>query len=146
MAKFSAYHAVFVPNDGKVSVFFPDLPGCLPWGETLEEAFADAIEALELHLGGLAEDGDPIPAPSSREQAWAKFVKSRADDGKGVSDLMQVQLVPAPDVDDAPVRVNLSVRRHILNMIDRKADAAGMTRSGFISRATESFQVERHGA
>ena len=143
MAKFSAYHAVFVPNDGKVSVFFPDLPGCLPWGDTLEEAFACAIEALELHLGGLAEDGDLIPAPSGRDQAWEKFVKSRVEDGKDVFDLMQVQLVPAPNVEEAPVRVNLSVRRHILNMIDRKAEATGMTRSGFISRATESFQVER---
>ena len=143
MARFSAYHAVFVPNDGKVSVFFPDLPGCLPWGDTFEEAFADAIEALELHLGGLVEDGDPIPAPSGRDEAWEKFVRSRAEENKDISDRMQMQLVPAPDVEDTPVRVNLSVRRHILSMIDRKAEAAGLTRSGFISRAAESFHVER---
>jgi hypothetical protein len=30
-------------------------------------------------------------------------------------------------------------------MIDRKADAAGMTRSGFLLRAAEAFQVERAG-
>ena len=145
MAKVFAYYAVFVPNGGKVSVFFPDLPGCLPWGDSFEEAFADAIEALELHLEGLAEDGDPIPPPSGREAAWERFAQERAASGKGIAESMQVQLVPAPDMREKPARVNVSFRHHTLAMIDRKAEAAGLTRSGFLSRAAEAFQMEQPG-
>lgn len=45
-------------------VTFPDLPGCVTQGETIPEAYFKAKEALELHLYGMEEDGDPIPAPS----------------------------------------------------------------------------------
>jgi predicted RNase H-like HicB family nuclease len=44
-------------------VTFPDLPGCLTAGDSLEEARANAAEALALHLDGLAEEGLPAPAP-----------------------------------------------------------------------------------
>ena len=46
-------------------VSFPDLPGCVTAGATLEEARAMASEALALHLEGMAEDGDAIPEPLS---------------------------------------------------------------------------------
>ena len=59
----NAYYAVFMPEqDGKVSVWFPDVPGCETWGDDMEHAFAMAMEALESHLAAIAEDGDPIPA------------------------------------------------------------------------------------
>jgi len=50
-----------------------------------------------------------------------------------------------PDVQEKPARVNVSFRKATLSMIDRKAAAAVMTRSGFLSRAARSFQVEQHG-
>jgi hypothetical protein len=52
---------------------------------------------------------------------------------------------PVPNVQEKPTRVNVSFRRSTLLMIDRKAEAAGMTRSGFLSRAADSFQMERRG-
>lgn len=139
--KRNAYYAVFIPNDGKVSVIFPDVPGCLPWGDTVEEAFADAIESLELHLEGLAEDGDPIPAPSGRAQAWEKFAAARASAGKAIPEGTEVQLVPAPELSEQPTRVNVSFKRFTLEMIDRKAAAAGMTRSGFLAAAASAFEI-----
>ncbi len=58
------FPAVFhVDNDG-ISISFPDLPGCLPCADTMEEAFANAKEALQLHLFGMEEDGEDIPQPS----------------------------------------------------------------------------------
>lgn len=51
-------------ESGGYSVDFPDLPGCVSAGDSLEEALAMAREALSLHLYGMAEDGDTIPAPS----------------------------------------------------------------------------------
>jgi Uncharacterized conserved protein len=51
-------------ESGGYSVDFPDLPGCVSAGDSLEEALVMAREALALHLYGMAEDGDTIPAPS----------------------------------------------------------------------------------
>ncbi|MDR2727277.1 MAG: type II toxin-antitoxin system HicB family antitoxin [Deltaproteobacteria bacterium] len=42
--------------------------------------------------------------------------------------------------------VSVSFKKYALDMIDRKAAAAGMSRSGFLVRAAESFQVARPGA
>ncbi len=51
-------------ESGGYSVDFPDLPGCVSAGDNLEEALAMAREALSLHLYGMAEDGQAIPASS----------------------------------------------------------------------------------
>lgn len=59
------YPAVFEQEENGVAIFFPDLPGCLPCAETIEEAFKNAKEALQLHLYGMEEDGEEIPAPSN---------------------------------------------------------------------------------
>ncbi len=39
----------------------PALPGCLTQGETVDEALANAQEAIELHVDGLRADGEPVP-------------------------------------------------------------------------------------
>ena len=46
-------------------VSFPDLPGCVTAGATLDEARDMAAEALALHLEGLSEDGEAIPEPGT---------------------------------------------------------------------------------
>ncbi len=45
--------------------YVPDLPGCIAVGETREEVLASIHEAIEFHLEGLKEDGQPIPPPTS---------------------------------------------------------------------------------
>ena len=45
-------------------VSFPDFPGCVTAGRSLEEARRGAAEALALHIEGMAEDGEPIPEPA----------------------------------------------------------------------------------
>ena len=44
-------------------VSFPDFPGCVAVGKTLEDAVHQGCEALAFHVGGLTEDGQPIPSP-----------------------------------------------------------------------------------
>ena len=52
------YLAVLEPSDdGGFGVYFPDLPGCISYGSDLEEAIANAKEALELHIYGMEKDG-----------------------------------------------------------------------------------------
>ena len=53
-------------------VTVPDLPGCFSAGRTIDEALTMAKEAIELHLEGLAHEGQAIPLPGSIEQHQAK--------------------------------------------------------------------------
>lgn len=45
--------------------YVPDLPGCVAAGETREEALKLIREAIEFHLEGLKEQGEPVPEPHS---------------------------------------------------------------------------------
>jgi len=58
------YPAIFDVADEGISIEFPDLPGCLPCADTIEEAIKNAKEAMSLHLYGMEKDGDPIPEPT----------------------------------------------------------------------------------
>jgi predicted RNase H-like HicB family nuclease len=42
-----------------------DLPGCVSTGRTIKETERNIREAIEFHLDGLREDGDPIPEPTT---------------------------------------------------------------------------------
>jgi predicted RNase H-like HicB family nuclease len=46
----------------------PDLPGCVAAGESREEVLALIREAIQFHIDGLRENGDPIPEPQSEGQ------------------------------------------------------------------------------
>jgi predicted RNase H-like HicB family nuclease len=60
-------YAVVVEDAGSnLAAYVPDLPGCVATGTTPEEVGRLIREAITLHLEGLAEDGLPIPPPSSR--------------------------------------------------------------------------------
>lgn len=62
------FPAVFEQGENKgYVVTFPDLPGCITEGDTIAEALHMAKDALELHLYGMEEDGDAVPAPSAPE-------------------------------------------------------------------------------
>ncbi|MGE5559604.1 MAG: type II toxin-antitoxin system HicB family antitoxin [Chloroflexota bacterium] len=58
------FPAVFRRADDGISVEFPDLPGCLTCGKSIDEAMSMARGALSLHLYGMERDGDHIPEPS----------------------------------------------------------------------------------
>jgi len=57
--------------DSDYGVSFPDFPGCVTAGVTLDEARALAQEALALCIEGMIEDEDAIPEPSSLEAIMA---------------------------------------------------------------------------
>ena len=58
------FPAIFHDDPDGISITFPDLPGCLPCADSMEEAFRNAKEALQLHLFGMEEDNEEIPLPS----------------------------------------------------------------------------------
>ena len=81
-------------------VSFPDHPGCVTAGKTLDEARSFAEQALALHLAGLAEDAEMIPEPSLLEDI-INDVENR--------DSVAV-LVPVKGPSPKPVRVNITLR------------------------------------
>ncbi len=58
------YPAIFTYDDDGISVEFPDLPGCLTCGDTEDDAFLMAQDALQGYLAIMEEDEDAIPAPT----------------------------------------------------------------------------------
>ncbi|MYA21677.1 MAG: hypothetical protein F4Z30_02300 [Gemmatimonadetes bacterium] len=52
-------------------VSFPDFPGCITAGDTLERARTMAAEALAIHIEGMASSGLEIPKPSSADAVVA---------------------------------------------------------------------------
>ena len=62
-----AYPAVFSQGTGGIGVIFPDFDGCVSQGTDFLQAFHYAREGLSLHIYGLIEDGEKLPAPSRLE-------------------------------------------------------------------------------
>jgi predicted RNase H-like HicB family nuclease len=60
------YAAIVEEEEGKaVGVWFPDLPGCVSAGDTLDEAILNSREALELWAEAMIASGQEIPPPRS---------------------------------------------------------------------------------
>lgn len=50
---------------GSYGAWCPDLPGCIAAADTQDECLELMYEAIENHLAGMREDGEPIPHPST---------------------------------------------------------------------------------
>jgi predicted RNase H-like HicB family nuclease len=56
------YLAVFETDDQPgISVYFPDVPGCISCGENFDHALQMAKEALALHIYGMEKDVEALP-------------------------------------------------------------------------------------
>lgn len=113
--------------DSDYGVSFPDLPGCVTAGKTLDDAREMVVEALALHIDGLAEDGAAIPEPSTLEVVMAE----RAN-----RDAVAILIEP-PKTTGKSVRINITLPADVLDEIDRYVAAHGLTRSGFLAHAAK---------
>ena len=114
-------------------VSFPDFPGVVTAGKTLDDARAMAEEALAFHIEGLVADGEAVPEPSSLEDIMADH-----DNRDTVAILVAVR-TETPKA----VRVNVTLPEDVLAQIDRYAAAHGFTRSGFIAQAAKHAMESR---
>lgn len=123
-------------SDSEYGVSFPDFPGCITAGKTIDEAKDMAQEALSGHIRVMDEFGEKIPDPSNLEK-----VMSLSDDEKFVAFF----IVSAPDKKSRKVRVNITVPEEELNQIDSFAKQQGMTRSAFLIKAAkETIHTSSH--
>ena len=60
------YAVIIERGPSNMSAYVPDLPGCITTGMSVEEIARNIREAIELHLEGMAEDGEAIPETGTR--------------------------------------------------------------------------------
>ena len=65
MAESLKYVVLIEKGKTGYGAWVPDLPGCVATGKTEKEVRGRIASAIELHLRGMREDGDPIPPPNS---------------------------------------------------------------------------------
>jgi predicted RNase H-like HicB family nuclease len=106
-------------------VSFPDFPGCVSAGSTIEDALREAAEALALHVDGMREDGDKIPKPRTVEA-----IREADQDWVDMKDAIvaTVSLLPPPG---KVLRVQVTIEERLLARID----AVTKNRSAFLSQA-----------
>jgi predicted RNase H-like HicB family nuclease len=117
--------------DSDYGISFPDLPGVISAGKTLDEVRDMGAEALALHLEGMAADGQAAPEPSSLEEIMKD---SENRDGVAV-------LIAAPLAEVKSVRINITMPADVLEQIDRYAEREGFTRSGFLAQAAKKVMA-----
>jgi predicted RNase H-like HicB family nuclease len=110
-------------------VSFPDFPGCITAGKNIDEAKDMAEETLSLHIHGMLEDGDQLPAPSRLEE-----IMTDPDYTNAIAYLV----VSVPDAKPRTVRVNVTVPEMTLKQIDAVAKKQGMSRSSFLVHAAQN--------
>jgi len=106
-------------------VDFPDFPGCVTVGETLDEARRMAEEALSFHVEGLLDDGVDLPEPRSLDSVMADPANRET-----VAFLVEVPLELAKKV-----RVNITLPEVALRRIDAYVRSHGLNRSSFLAQA-----------
>ena len=63
------YRIEIIPDveEGGFTVYYPDLPGCVTVGETIESAVANSVDAKRAWIEAALEDGIVISEPSSND-------------------------------------------------------------------------------
>lgn len=114
------YPAIVERGPDGFGVYFPDLPGCVSAGRTMQEAALGAEEALTGHLAVMAEHGDPIPDPSEIDAI-------EAEEGS----IEVARILVRGERPGKAVRVQISMEEGLLARIDRVAG----NRSRFLAEA-----------
>jgi predicted RNase H-like HicB family nuclease len=60
------YLVVIEKTGNGYGAYVPDLPGCIAAARTRAEVEKLIESAIQFHLEGMREDGDPIPRPTTR--------------------------------------------------------------------------------
>ena len=108
-------------------VAVPDLPGCFSAGDTAEDAFANAIDAITAHCELLAEDEQdlPTPRPLAEHQRNPEFAG-------WVWALVEVDVAR---FEGKTEKINITLPRRLLARVDEYAKTHHLSRSGFLAEA-----------
>jgi predicted RNase H-like HicB family nuclease len=62
------YVVIIEKGENEYGAHVPDLPGCVAVGDTRDEVLKLIREAIEFHIEGLKQAGEPIPEASSESE------------------------------------------------------------------------------
>lgn len=122
------FPVVLHTDDGTAyGVTVPDLPGCFSAGDTLDEALDSALEAIDLHVQGLLEDGQRLPAvqPLAVHQANPDYQGA----------VFAVVDAPVERYLGPAEKLNITLPRLLLAQIDDYTASHNLSRSGFLAKA-----------
>lgn len=115
---------VYKDVDSDYSAVFPDFPGCVTAGKDMVELLDMMVEALTLHIDGMHEDGETIPAPTS-------FENLPADPEPECSEVSRIPVTVT--VPGKKRRMNLTIDANLIDQIETKYGKGGI--SGFLENA-----------
>ena len=128
----------FREPDGRYSVDVPDMPGCLTWGHTIDEAYRYLVgEAIPLWLGD-----EPLPPARGSEEVLAA---ERLDE---LPEPILVRVVLAgPDELLADEVCQVRIRRPpgLAADLERAAEAAGRPLGEILAQAAREYLDRRNG-
>ena len=108
------YIALFEANEnGGYSVVFPDFPGCISAGDSYEDAYIMAHEALSCHT-----DGEKLPKPRTLEQIKKNWPDWKEWELDGNFLVVPITLIPNSNMR----RINVTIPEDILHIIDAKTN------------------------
>jgi predicted RNase H-like HicB family nuclease len=123
----SRYTVLVDGKKGAYGVVFPDIDGCVAMGKTIDEALANAGEALRDILADTEERGEPLPKPRAPEELLRDTEVAGALAAGSV-----LASVPLVRETGRPTKANLSLDAGVLAAIDEEASRRKLTRSAFI--------------
>ena len=123
------YFVVLDGEAGGYGAVFPDLPGCVAMGDTIEGALANAADALRDWIDLSEENGKPAPPPRALEA-----LRADPDVAQALSNGASLAVVPLVRETGKSIKANLSLDAGLLAAIDeeaqrRQADPLGFHRT-----------------
>ena len=115
----SRYPAWIDGEQGAYGVSFPDLPGIVAMGTTVDEALLHAEEALRDYVIETERDGEPITPPTSIEHVETPIGYTLVS-------------VPLIRLSGRSVRANLTLDEGVAAFIDGEARRRNMTRTAYV--------------
>lgn len=112
---------------GAYGVVFPDIPGCVAMGKTIDEALANAVDVLRDWFELSNEYGDTVPRPRPLEK-----LRRDPDVVAALAEGATLASVPLIRETGKPVKANLSIDSGVLAAIDAAAARHKLTRSGMV--------------
>jgi hypothetical protein len=126
---FSTYVALVHQLNKKADygVMFPDFPGCIFSGETLDNAMENARAGIIFHIEGMLACGEELPNATSLEKnkLHPKY--------KNATPILIRIMIPTGHLR----RLNISMDAGLIAEIDHAARACGKNRSEFLADAAK---------
>ncbi len=134
------YYMAFIPDAKRgFSIFSPDFKEIASQGDTLPECMDMSLDALHIVTEAYAKAGKPLPDPCDLAEARRRIRAELESLDSEIPDGIVYQLVAAPEASMSLVKISATFTRRTLDIIDMKAKAHGMTRSGFLAAAAQAY-------